>query len=153
MKTFSLKASEVDHKWVIIDAASAPLGRVATVIAQRLTGKYKPTYTPSMDDGDYVVVINADNVVLTGNKENTMMYYAHSGFPGGLTERTYAQTKATDSRKIVEHAVAGMIPRNKLHAVRMTRLRVFPGAEHTHAPQKPTKVEVTSAAKANKENK
>lgn len=142
MKTFSLKASEVDHKWVVIDAASAPLGRVATVIAQRLTGKYKPTYTPSMDDGDYVVVINANNVVLTGNKETAKVYYSYSGFPSGLKERTAKEAREKDAAKMVEHAVAGMIPRNKLHAERMKRLRVFTGSEHDHTAQKPTKVEV-----------
>lgn len=153
MKTFSLKASDVDHKWVIIDASSAPLGRVATVIARRLTGKYKPTYTPHIDDGDYVVVINADSVVFTGDKETAKKYYSHSGFPGGIKERSLAEARVKDATKIVEHAVAGMIPRNKLHAVRMTRLRVFSGADHTHAPQKPMKVEVSSAANAKKENK
>ena len=87
MKTYSQKASDVNHKWVIIDASSAPLGRVATLIAIRLVGKYKPTYTPSMDDGDYVVVINAEKAVLTGNKESDKVYYSYSGFPSGLKRR------------------------------------------------------------------
>lgn len=142
MKTYSQKASEVNHKWIIIDASTAPLGRVATLIANRLTGKYKPTYTPSMDDGDYVVVINAEKVVLTGNKETDKIYYSYSGFPSGLKERTVAEARVKDARKIVERAVAGMLPRNKLHAERLKRLRIFTGEEHTHAPQKPVKVEV-----------
>ncbi len=141
-KTYSMKASEVDHKWVIIDAASAPLGRVATVIAQRLMGKYKPTYTPSMDDGDYVVVINAADTIVTGNKELDKTYYSYSGYPSGLKEQSLAEVRATAPTKMIEKAVAGMMPHNKLHAERMKRLRVFPGSEHTHAPQKPVKVEV-----------
>lgn len=145
MKTFSLKAADVHHQWVIVDASEAPLGRLATVIASRLTGKYKPTYTPHMDDGDYVVVINADAVVLTGNKEASKTYYSHSGFPGGIKSKTAAEARQTDARQIVEHAVAGMIPRNKLHSQRMKRLRVFTGAEHGHTAQKPTSISVKGA--------
>lgn len=148
MKTFSLKSSEVNHRWVVIDASSAPLGRVATVIARRLTGKYKPTYTPHIDDGDYVVVINTDKVILTGDKAQAKRYYSHSGFPGAIKERSFEETLAKDSRKVVEHAVAGMIPRNKLHALRMARLRLFTGEEHSHAPQKPVKIEVKPATKS-----
>jgi large subunit ribosomal protein L13 len=142
MKTYSMKATEVDHKWVIIDASSAPLGRVATVIATHLMGKYKPTYTPSMDDGDNVVVINADSVVVTGNKELAKTYYSYSGFPSGLKERSLGDVRRENPTRIIEKAVAGMMPHNKLHAERMKRLRVFAGTEHTHAPQKPVKVEV-----------
>ncbi len=142
MKTYSKKASEVDHKWIIIDASTAPLGRVATVIASRLMGKHKPTYTPHMDDGDYVVVINARDVVVTGNKEQDKTYYSYSGFPSGLKETSLGTMRQTNPRAIVEKAVAGMIPHNKLHAVRMKRLRVFEGADHTHAPQQPVTVEV-----------
>jgi large subunit ribosomal protein L13 len=153
LKTYSQKASEVNHNWVIIDASTAPLGRVATVIAQRLTGKYKPTYTPSMDDGDYVVVINANDVVFTGDKETSKIYYSYSGFPSGLKERTVAEAREKDARKIVSHAVSGMLPRNKLHAERMKRLRVFSGSEHEHTAQKPKKLEIVSAAKPKKESK
>lgn len=142
MKTYSKKASEVDHKWVLVDASSAPLGRVATVIATRLTGKYKPTYTPSMDDGDYVVVINADKLVLTGNKEESKKYYRHTGFPGGIKERSIKEVKELDSTAAVIAAVKGMLPRNKQHAVRLSRLRVFPGDVHEHAPQQPVEVKV-----------
>ncbi|MGB3009544.1 MAG: 50S ribosomal protein L13 [Candidatus Saccharimonadales bacterium] len=142
MKTYSMKASEVDHKWVIIDASTAPLGRVATVIANRLMGKYKPTYTPHMDDGDYVVVINAAQVVVTGNKEQAKTYYSYSGYPSGLKETSLATVRAEKPTMLIEKAVAGMIPHNKLHAERMKRLRVFADADHSHAPQKPVKVEV-----------
>lgn len=141
-KTFSLKAGDVSRNWTLIDASEAPLGRVATVIANRLIGKYKPTYTPSMDDGDYVVVINADQLVMTGNKADTKTYYRHSGFPGGIKERSLQEVKNIDSTKAVVAAVKGMLPRNKLHAERMKRLRVFPGDVHEHAAQKPVKVEV-----------
>lgn len=142
MKTFNLRAADINHKWIVIDASTAPLGRVATVIATRLMGKYKPTYTPHMDDGDNVVVINADKIVVTGNKETDKIYYSYSGYPSGLKERTLGEARQKNSAKIIEAAVAGMIPHNKLHAERMKRLRVFVGEEHTHAPQKPVKVEV-----------
>ncbi len=142
MKTYSQKASEVSHKWVLVDASEAPLGRVATVIATRLTGKYKPTYTPSMDDGDYVVVINADKLVVTGNKAEAKTYYRHSGFPGGIKSRSLREVKELDSTAAINAAVKGMLPRNKQHAVRLTRLRVFPGETHEHTAQQPVKLEI-----------
>ena len=141
-KTYSQKQSEVEHKWIIIDASTAPVGRLATFIANRLSGKYKATYTPHIDAGDYVVVINSDHVVVTGNKEAAKTYYSYSGYPSGLKETTLAEARQKDSRRIVEQAVKGMLPKNKLQAERMKRLRVFPGSEHTHAPQQPEKVEV-----------
>lgn len=142
MKTYSKKASEVSHKWVLVDASEAPLGRVATVIATRLTGKYKPTYTPSMDDGDYVVVINAANLVLTGNKAESKVYYRHSGFPGGIKERSIKEVKEIDASTAVIAAVKGMLPRNKQHAERMKRLRVFTGETHEHTAQQPEQIKV-----------
>lgn len=142
MKTYSKKASEVEHTWVEIDAASAPLGRVASLIATRLTGKYKPTYTPNIDDGDYVVVTNADKAIVTGAKETDKMYYNYSGFPGGLREANLAKVRKDNPERIIADAVAGMLPKNKLQAERMKRLRVFSGEAHTHAPQKPVKLEV-----------
>lgn len=141
-KTFSLKAADVKHDWVLIDASQAPLGRVATFIATRLSGKYKPTFTPSMDDGDYVVVINADQLVVTGDKEESKTYYRHSGFPGGIKERSLKETRRTNSGAIITAAVKGMLPKNKLAAERLKRLRVFPGAEHEHTAQKPVTLEV-----------
>ena len=142
MKTYSQKASEVSHKWVLVDASEAPLGRVATVIATRLTGKYKPTYTPSMDDGDYVVVINADELVLTGNKAEAKVYYRHSGFPGGIKERSIKEVKEIDSSAAIVAAVKGMLPRNKQLAERLKRLRVFTGETHEHAAQQPEQIKV-----------
>jgi large subunit ribosomal protein L13 len=141
-KTYSQKPSEITHKWILIDASTAPLGRVATAISKYLIGKYKPTYTPHMDAGDYVVVINAEKVIVTGAKETDKMYYRHSGFPGGLSEASLGELRAKFPKRIIEEAVKGMIPRNKLAAERLKRLRVFVGEEHSHTAQTPEKVEV-----------
>lgn len=142
MKTYSQKSAEINHKWILVDASAAPLGRVSSFIATRLTGKYKPTYTPHIDDGDYVVVVNADKAIVTGNKETAKTYYSYSGYPGGLKEQSLADVRRSNSAKIIEKAVGGMIPHNKLHSERMKRLRIFGNEEHTHAPQQPVKVEV-----------
>lgn len=142
MKTFTLKPAEISRKWVVVDASEAPLGRLASLIATRLTGKYKPTFTPHVDDGDYVVVVNAEKIVVTGNKETDKVYYRHSQFPGGLKERTLKEVRELNPAAILEKAVKGMVPKNKLAPERLARLRVFAGAEHTHAPQKPVKLEV-----------
>jgi len=142
MKTYSQKPSEVSRRWVLFDASELPLGRLATEIAKHLTGKYKPTYTPHVDNGDYVVVVNASELVVTGDKETDKIYYSYSGFPGGLKEAQLKDLRAKSPASIIEHAVKGMLPKNKLAAGRMARLRVFPGAEHDHAAQKPEKVEV-----------
>ena len=141
-KTYSQKPSETSRRWILIDAASAPLGRVSTVIAKYLIGKYKPTYTPHIDAGDYVVVINAEKLVVTGDKETDKMYYHHSGFPGGISDATLGEVRAKFPERIIEESVKGMIPRNKLAAERLKRLRVFPGEAHTHTAQTPEKVEV-----------
>ncbi len=141
-KTFSLKSADVAHKWIVVDASTAPLGRLASFVATRLTGKYQPTFTPHMDSGDYVVVINADKLVVTGNKEEDKKYYRHSGFPGGIKERTLKEVRELDSTAAVTAAVKGMLPKNKLAPERLARLRVFTGSEHTHEPQKPTKMEI-----------
>lgn len=141
-KTYSQKQSEVNHRWILIDASSAPLGRVATAVAKYLIGKYKPTYTAHIDNGDYVVVINAKNVVVTGAKETDKKYYRHSGFPGGISEKNLGQMREKFPERIIEEAVKGMIPHNKLAAERLKRLRIFAGEEHTHGAQTPEKVEV-----------
>ena len=146
-KTYSQKAADATHKWILIDASTAPLGRVATAVAKYLIGKYKPTYTPHIDSGDYVVVINAEKVVVTGAKETDKMYYKHSGFPGGLTEKTLGQMREKFPERIITEAVKGMIPRNKLAAERLKRLRVFVGENHTHLPQQPVKVDVMEEKK------
>jgi len=141
-KTYSQKPSEVTRRWVLIDASEAPLGRVATVIAKHLIGKYKPSYTPHIDGGDYVVVINAKDTVVTGNKETAKVYYRHSGFPGGIKDARLEEVREKFPERIIENAVKGMLPKNKLAADRMARLRVFAGSEHDHTAQTPEKVEV-----------
>lgn len=142
MKTFSQKPTEVQRRWILIDAAEAPLGRVATQIATYLTGKYKPSYTPHTDGGDYVIVINADKAVVTGNKETAKTYYHHTGFPGGIKDARLEEVREKFPERIIENAVRGMLPKNKLQAERMKRLRVFAGSEHAHVAQNPEKVEV-----------
>lgn len=141
-KTFSQKPADVTRRWILIDAASAPLGRVSTEIAKYLIGKYKPSYTPHVDGGDYVVVINAEKAVVTGNKETGKIYYRHSGFPGGIKDASLAEVREKFPERIIEHSVAGMLPKNKLSAERMKRLKVYTGPEHNHAAQSPEKVEV-----------
>jgi large subunit ribosomal protein L13 len=141
-RTYSQKPNGVARHWFIIDASTAPLGRVATTIAKYLIGKYKPTYTPHIDAGDYVVVINAAKVVVTGAKETDKQYYHHSGYPGGISDMSLQELRAKFPERIITEAVKGMIPRNKLAAERLKRLRVFAGSEHIHEPQTPQKVEV-----------
>ena len=141
-KTYSQKPSEITHRWILIDASTAPLGRVATTISKYLIGKYKPTYTPHMDAGDYVVVINAAKVIVTGAKETDKKYFRHSGYPGNLKEASLGELRIKNPTRIIEEAVKGMIPRNKLAAERLKRLRVFAGEDHTHTAQTPEKVEV-----------
>lgn len=141
-KTYSQKPSEVKREWLLFDASEAPLGRLATEIATRLTGKNKPTYTPHIDGGDYVVVINAKNTVVTGTKELDKVYYRHTGFPGGIKDERLEEVREKYPERIIINAVKGMLPKNKLQAERLTRLRVFAGSEHTHTAQTPKKVEV-----------
>lgn len=142
VKTYSQKPSEVTRRWILIDATDAPLGRVATQIAKYLIGKYKPTYTPHIDGGDYVVVINAKDTVLTGDKETGKVYYRHSGFPGGIKDATVAEVREKHPERLIEAAVKGMLPKNKLSSDRMNRLKIFAGSEHAHTAQTPEKVEV-----------
>lgn len=141
-KTFSQKPADVTRRWILIDAKDAALGRLSTEIAKYLIGKYKPTYTPHVDGGDYVIVINAEEVPVTGEKETDKIYYRHSGFPGGIKDAQLKEVREKFPERIIEAAVKGMLPKNKLSAERMARLRIFPGAEHTHEAQKPEKVEV-----------
>lgn len=142
MKTFSQKPVEVSRRWILIDAKDLPLGRLSTEISKYLIGKYKPTYTPHIDGGDYVVVINAAEVPVTGNKEEKKIYYRHSGFPGGIKDASLKEVREKFPERIIENAVKGMLPKNKLAADRMKRLKVFPGADHAHTAQTPEKVEV-----------
>lgn len=142
MKTYSQKPNEVARRWILIDATDAPLGRLATEISKYLIGKYKPTYTPHIDGGDYVVVLNASKVAVTGDKEVDKIYYRHSGFPGGIKDAQLKEVREKFPERIIESAVRGMLPKNKLSPERMQRLKVFPGAEHAHTAQTPEKVEV-----------
>ena len=140
MKTYSQKGSEIKREWWVIDASTMPLGKLAVVIADKLMGKSKVTYTPHIDNGDYVVVVNAKNLVVTGDKMVDKKYYRHSGFPGGLTELKLEEVIEKDPSVAIAAAVKGMLPKNKLAAERLKRLRVFDGAEHTHATQNPKEI-------------
>jgi len=140
MKTYSQKASEINREWWLIDAGTMPLGKLAVVIADKLMGKSKVTYTPHIDNGDYVVVINAKNIVVTGNKMVDKKYYRHSGYPGGLKELKLEEVLEKNPARAVIQAVKGMLPKNKLAAERLKRLRVFDRAEHAHAAQNPKEI-------------
>lgn len=141
-KTFSQKPAEVTRKWIVLDASEAPLGRLATVAAKYLIGKGKPTYTPHVDGGDYVVIVNASKLVVTGDKATDKKYYNYSGFPGGLKEATLSDVMTKDPAKVIEAAVAGMLPKNKLQAARLQRLKVYEGETHNHEAQQPVKMGV-----------
>ena len=140
MKTYSQKSSEIKRDWWTIDASSLPLGKLAVVIADKLMGKSKVTYTPHIDNGDYVVVTNAKKIVVSGDKMVQKKYYRHSGFPGGLTELKLEEVIEKDPSVAISAAVKGMLPKNKLAAERLKRLRVFDGAEHTHTAQNPKEI-------------
>ena len=140
MKTYSQKASEIKREWWMIDASSMPLGKLAVIIADKLMGKSKITYTPHIDNGDYVVVVNAKSLVVTGDKMLKKMYYHHSGFPGGLKELKLEEVIKKDPSKVVETAVKGMLPKNKLSADRMKRLHVFSDADHPYTAQNPKEI-------------
>jgi large subunit ribosomal protein L13 len=137
MKTYSAKPSDVTRKWYVIDASQAPLGRISTKAATLLTGKEKPIYTAHIDCGDYVVIINAEKLVVTGNKLEDKIYYKHSHYPGGLRETSLKHELEKDPTKVVYQAVRGMLPVNKLRADRLLRLKIYPGSEHNHEAQKP----------------
>jgi large subunit ribosomal protein L13 len=140
MKTYSQKGSEISREWWVIDASTLPLGKLAVVIADKLMGKSKVTYTPHIDNGDYVVVTNAKNIVVTGSKMTDKKYYRHSGFPGGLTELKLEEVIEKDPSLAIREAVKGMLPKNKLAADRLARLRIFEGAEHAHTAQNPKEI-------------
>lgn len=140
MKTYNQKASDINREWWIIDASSLPLGKLAVVIADKLMGKSKVTYTPHIDNGDFVVVVNAKNIKVTGDKMVQKMYHRHSGFPGGITSLKLEEVIEKNPAMAITEAVKGMLPKNKLAAERMKRLRVFPGAEHAHVAQSPKEI-------------
>lgn len=142
MKTYSAKPGEVERKWYLIDADGVVLGRLATTAAQILRGKNKPQYTPHVDTGDFVVVVNADKVRITGNKGLAKEYYRHSGFPGGLKSETFEEAMAKHPERVIEHAVKGMLPKTTLGRAQGLKLKVYAGPDHPHAAQQPEKIEV-----------
>lgn len=142
MKTFMLKTADVERKWYVVDAKNIPLGRLASQVADILNGKNKPTYTPHIDSGDNVIVLNSDLVVLTGNKLKQKNLYRHSGYPGHLKKIEYKTLMETQSETAVTVAVKGMLPKNKLGKKMLTRLYVFKGAEHPHGAQQPVEITV-----------
>ena len=140
MKTFSAKPSDVTRKWYVVDASELPLGRISTRVAELLMGKGKTIFTKHIDCGDYVIVINADKLVVTGNKIENKMYYKHSNYPGGLRETTLKYEIAKDSTNVIKKSVRGMLPVNKLRDDRLARLKIYAGAEHDHEAQKPVSI-------------
>ena len=142
MKTFMAKAEAVERKWYVVDAAGVPLGRLASRVASVLRGKNKPTYTPNVDTGDFVIVINTDKAVLTGKKLENKFYRYHTGYIGGLKEISYKKMMAEKSDLAVYEAVKGMLPKNSLGRQMLKKLKVYKGAEHNHAAQKPEELKV-----------
>lgn len=140
MKTYSAKPQEVDQNWLLVDAEGLTLGRMAQAIATRLRGKHKPEYTAHVDTGDFVVVINADKVKVTGNKAKGKIYYSHSGFPGGLKSLSFEKLQERAPEKIVKLAVKGMLPRTPLGRAMFKKLKVYAGADHPHGAQQPASV-------------
>jgi large subunit ribosomal protein L13 len=142
MRTFVASAKSADSRWHVIDAKDQVLGRVATLAARLLQGKHKPTYTPFIDTGDHVVVVNAEAVKLTGQKETDKVYRRHSGFEGGLREERAVDVRKRRPVRLVEEAVRGMLPKTKMGDAMYRKLKVYPGAEHPHSAQQPRKIEV-----------
>lgn len=147
MKTYSLKPQDITRKWYVIDASQVPLGRLSTVAARLLIGKDKPSQSPHIDGGDFVIVINAGKLVVTGKKRTDKIYYRHSGFPGGLYQRTLEEQLNIDATKIIEHSVRGMLPVNKLRDARLKRLKIHSGEEHNHNAQKPEALDLKKGDK------
>jgi large subunit ribosomal protein L13 len=150
MKTFSAKPADIDKKWLLIDAEGVVLGRLASIIAMRLRGKHKPSFTPSMDMGDNVIVINADKVQLTGKKRTDKIHYWHTGHPGGIKQRSAGQIlEGKHPERLLMKAVQRMLPGGSLSRQQMTNLRIYTGAEHPHEAQNPTVLDVKSMNKKN----
>ena len=137
MKTFSAKVGEINHDWFVVDAADKTLGRLASEIAHRLRGKHKPEYTPHMDTGDYIVVINAEKIRVTGNKTKDKIYHSHSGYPGGIKSISFEKLIDKAPERVLQGAVKGMLPRNPLGRAMFRKLKVYAGTEHPHTAQQP----------------
>ncbi len=142
MKTFSAKPQTVKRDWFVIDATDKVLGRLATEVASRLRGKHKPEYTPHVDTGDYIVIVNADKVRLTGNKEKVKTYYKHSGYPGGMKAKTVEKVREAAPERIIETAVKGMLPKNPLGRAMFRKLKVYAGPDHQHQAQQPQTLDI-----------
>ena len=142
-RTFTPGPADIERSWHVVDAAGAPLGRLASTVAGVLRGKHKPTFAPHVDGGDYVVVVNASQVAVTGNKEDEKIYYRHSGYPGGLRAERLRDVRAKHPERLVETAVRGMLPKTKLGRKMLRKLKVYPGADHPHGPQNPEPLEIT----------
>ena len=137
MNTYMAKAEDVQRNWYVVDAEGVVLGRLASQVASILRGKHKPTYTPHVDTGDYVIVLNADKIVLTGKKLDQKVYYHHTGFPGGLKETVYRRLLAEKPEFAIQHAIVGMLPKGPLGRKMAKKLKVYAGSEHEHAAQQP----------------
>jgi large subunit ribosomal protein L13 len=146
VRTYSPKPGDITREWHVIDATDVVLGRLAVQAATLLRGKHKPTYAPHLDTGDFVVIINADKIALSGNKRQTKLAYRHSGHPGGLSATPYGELLDKDPRKAVEKAVWGMLPKNRLSRQLLKKLKVYAGSSHPHAAQKPQPFEITQLA-------
>ncbi|HXS43629.1 MAG TPA: 50S ribosomal protein L13 [Solirubrobacteraceae bacterium] len=144
MKTYVANPATRERSWLVVDATGQTLGRLATQIADALRGKRKPEYTPHVDTGDFVVVVNAEKIAVTGNKRADKRYIRHTGYPGGIKERTLEQMLARRPEEVIRRAVRGMLPRNRLARKQLTKLKVYAGPEHSHAAQKPTPMEIES---------
>jgi large subunit ribosomal protein L13 len=142
MKTFSAKPETVKRDWYVIDAENKVLGRLATEVARRLRGKHKPEFTPHVDTGDYIVIVNADKIAVTGNKEKGKTYHRHTGYPGGLKSITLDKQRAQAPERIIEAAVKGMLPKNPLGRAMFRKLKVYAGSEHQHTAQQPKVLEI-----------
>ena len=153
MTTYAAKPADIEKKWVLIDGAGLVVGRLATIVAMRLRGKHKPTYTPHVDDGDNVVIVNAEKVVLTGRKRDQKVYYHHSGYIGGIKERTAKSIlEGKHPERVVEKAVERMLPRGPLGRRQFGNLRVYPGPDHPHAAQQPEPLDIAAMNRKNKGN-
>ena len=142
MKTYSAKADEIKHDWYVVDASEQPLGRLASEIAKRLRGKHKPQYTPHVDVGDHIIVINAEKVTVTGNKRGNKIYYRHSGYVGSLKSQSLEQLLKEHPERVIEKAIKGMLPRNPLGRAMFRKLKVYAGTEHRHAAQQPRELRI-----------
>ncbi|GLQ33234.1 50S ribosomal protein L13 [Litoribrevibacter euphylliae] len=142
MKTFSAKPETVKRDWYVVDAQGKTLGRLATEVASRLRGKHKPEYTPHVDTGDYIVIVNAEKVAVTGNKAADKMYYRHTGYPGGMRSANFNEMIERKPEMVIEKAVKGMLPKNPLGRAMFSKLKVYAGAEHPHAAQQPQELDI-----------